>query len=157
MNDDENFARVRVRKQLLPLMKSFNQRIVETLNRTATLLGEDASTLSAQAALLLQLATKTGKNDETGKTLLDVNILQSAPPSIRRRVLRQWLLESRGDLRRVERVHLMAVEKLTEGSAGGRTAELPGGMTVTRKRGMLEFSGKKRLKKNPLDSKIPKP
>ncbi len=36
MNDDESFSRVRVRKQLMPLMESFNNRIVETLNRTAS-------------------------------------------------------------------------------------------------------------------------
>jgi len=35
MNDDEAFSRVRVRKQLLPLMKSFNNRVVEALSRTA--------------------------------------------------------------------------------------------------------------------------
>ena len=38
MNDDEAFTRVRVRKQLLPLMKSFNNRVVEALSRTASLL-----------------------------------------------------------------------------------------------------------------------
>jgi len=45
MNDDETFSRVRVRKQLLPLMKSFNNRVVEALSRTATLLNEDAVAL----------------------------------------------------------------------------------------------------------------
>jgi len=38
MNHDEKFSRVRVRKQLLPLMQSFNSKIVEALGRTATLL-----------------------------------------------------------------------------------------------------------------------
>jgi tRNA(Ile)-lysidine synthase len=36
MNEDEGFSRVRVRKQLLPLMKSFNNRVVEALSRTAS-------------------------------------------------------------------------------------------------------------------------
>ncbi|HEX7773649.1 MAG TPA: tRNA lysidine(34) synthetase TilS, partial [Pyrinomonadaceae bacterium] len=34
MNDDLTFARVKVRKQLLPLMQSFNNRIVEAISRT---------------------------------------------------------------------------------------------------------------------------
>ena len=37
MNDDLRFARVKVRKQLLPLMQSFNNKIVEALSRTLTL------------------------------------------------------------------------------------------------------------------------
>ena len=34
MNDDQRFARVKVRKQLLPLMQSFNNRIVEALSHS---------------------------------------------------------------------------------------------------------------------------
>ena len=41
MNDDERFARVRIRKRLMPLMQSFNNRVVEALSRTASLLQED--------------------------------------------------------------------------------------------------------------------
>src|SRR4029078_3280962 len=40
MNDDLSFARVKVRKQLLPLMQSFNNRIVEAISRTAPHLRE---------------------------------------------------------------------------------------------------------------------
>jgi hypothetical protein len=43
-------------------------------------------------------------------------------------------------------VHLLAVEKLLSEGRGGRIAELPNGMTVTRKRGVLELSSKKVLK-----------
>src|SRR6185369_8943266 len=41
MNDDTAFARVRVRKHLLPLMQSFNNKVVEALSRTAAQLRED--------------------------------------------------------------------------------------------------------------------
>ena len=49
MNDDERFARVRVRRQLLPLMQSFNPRIVEALARTSLLLRDEAASLEAVA------------------------------------------------------------------------------------------------------------
>jgi hypothetical protein len=52
-------------------------------------------------------------------------------------------------------VHLIAVEKLLKGERGGRVAELPGGIEVTRSRGMLELSHKKGLKKTRATSKIP--
>jgi len=155
MNDDETFSRVRVRKQLLPLMKSFNNRVVEALSRTASLLNEDASALSDEAGRLLDLAgKKPEKNSETKSPPLSVSVLLQSPAAVRRRALREWVLRSRGDLNRLEMVHLVAVEKLLSGERGGRVAELPDGMKVTRKRGMLELSGKKVLKKAAAASRI---
>ena len=157
MNNDEAFSRVRVRQQLLPLMKSFNNRIVETLNRTAALLNEDATALSAAAKQLLDLASQgPGENNETNLPSLSVEVLSHAPAAVRRRALREWILRSRGDLLRVEMVHLLAVEKLLKGERGGRVAELPGGMKAVRRRGILELSAKKGLKKAPVTSKIPR-
>jgi len=157
MNDDETFSRVRVRKQLLPLMKSFNNRVVEALNRTATLLNEDVVALSGESRRLLELAVnEPQENSETNAPGLRVNVLLQAPVAVRRRALREWILRSRGDLKRVEMVHLVAVERLLQGERGGRTAELPGGITVIRRRGMLELSHKKRLKKPRTISKIPR-
>ncbi len=141
MNENENFARVKVRKQLLPLMQSFNNRIVETLARTAILLREDAAALSNEANQLLELATtrQSGRIGETNVASLNVDVLASAPSAVRRRALRLWILQGRGDLRRVEMIHLVAVEGLIEGNRGGRIAELPDGARVVRKRGMLEL------------------
>ncbi|HEY6232939.1 MAG TPA: tRNA lysidine(34) synthetase TilS [Pyrinomonadaceae bacterium] len=147
MNDDEAFLRVRVRKQLLPLLESFNKRIVETLSRTADLLNEDASALADDAGRLLAAATeKPGKNNETGAARLSVSVLLQKPAAVRRRALREWIARERGDLKRIEMVHLLAVDKLLSDGRGGRIAQLPGGEMVTRRRGALELSGKKVLK-----------
>lgn len=56
MNEDERFARVRVRRRLLPLLETFNPRAVEALARAAGLLREDSSTLERLAAELLKEA-----------------------------------------------------------------------------------------------------
>jgi hypothetical protein len=95
-----------------------------------------------------------GKNDETKLPSLSVEVLLQAPAAVRRRALREWILQSRGDLRRVEMIHLLAVERLLKGERGGRIAELPCGMKVTRKRGRLELSRKKGLKKPAATSRI---
>ena len=76
---------------------------------------------------------------ETKTPALDVKVLADAPPALRRRALRQWISEARGGTRRLEMVHLLAVEKLLEGNAGGRVVELPGGGRVRRRRNRLEF------------------
>ena len=139
MNEDQTFARVKVRKQLLPLMQSFNNRIVEALSRTATQLREDGAVLFNDSGSLLQRASLSSQENETKPPLLDVKVLSDAPPALRRRALRQWLAEARGSARRLEMVHLLAVEKLLEGDAGGRVVELPSGARVRRRRNRLEF------------------
>lgn len=154
MNEDESFSRVRIRKQLLPLMESFNRRIVETLSRTASLLGEDANALGSLATQLLEVAHQAQSNNlETTAGPLDVSVLLQAPAAVRRRALREWLGRARGDLRRLERGHLLAVEKLLT-SQGGRVAELPGSFKVTKKGAFLRVSQEKRLKKPSAASKL---
>jgi tRNA(Ile)-lysidine synthase len=143
MNEDQTFARVKVRKQLLPLMQSFNNRVVEALSRTAAQLREDGALLFNDSdALLRRAAVSSEGSDDGGEAetpALDVKVLSAAPGALRRRALRQWLSEARGSARRLEMVHLVAVEKLVEGNAGGRVVELPGGGRVRRNRNRLEF------------------
>ena len=143
MNDDQSFARVKVRKQLLPLMQSFNNRIAEALSRTASQLREDDAVLFKDSDALLRRAAVSnegsGAESETKPPTLDVKVLANEPPALRRRALRQWLADVRGSTRRLEMVHLLAVEKLLEGSTGGRVVELPNGGRVRRHRNRLEF------------------
>jgi tRNA(Ile)-lysidine synthase len=139
MNDDHTFARVRVRKQLLPLMQSFNNRVIEALSRTAAQLREDGSVLFNNSGALLRQAVVSTQQNETDTPALDVTVLANAPPALRRRALREWLSAARGSARRLEMVHLLAVEKLLEGNAGGRVVELPQGGRVRRRRNRLEF------------------
>jgi tRNA(Ile)-lysidine synthase len=136
MNEDEAFARVRVRRQLFPLLKTFNVRVVEALARTARLLRDDAEALQAEARGLLKAASV---ESTSGQPSLCVNMLAKAHASVRRRALRLWLAHARGDLRRLELVHLLGVEKLVFGERGGRVAELPGGCRVERRKTYLLF------------------
>jgi tRNA(Ile)-lysidine synthase len=136
MNDDDSFARIKVRKHLLPLMESFNRKVVEALSRTAEHLRDDGAVLLNDSGALLKRASIEG---ETETPALDVKVLSAAPPALRRRALRQWISEARGSARRLEMVHLSSVEKLLEGNAGGRVIELPSGGRVRRRRNRLEF------------------
>jgi tRNA(Ile)-lysidine synthase len=136
-NRDERFARVRVRKALIPQMQTFNARVVEALSRTAKLLREDAAALRESAERLLEEASEEGAAIDVAPLIVDV--LAVAPAALRRRALRLWIARGRGDLRRLELVHILAVEKLLFGERGGRVIELPGGATITRKRGKIFF------------------
>ncbi len=135
-NVDESLARVRVRRQLIPLMKSFNPRFVESLARTTEILREDSLALDAAAARLLDLSFDK-------KDSLRADLLRLAHPALRRRALRLWLTRRRGDLRRLEHAHITAIERLLVSSSSGRIVELPGGSKVSRKGGFLRFHGTK--------------
>ncbi len=135
MNTDEEFTRVRVRRQLLPHMESFNPKIVEGLARTAELLREDSAALDQGAGRLLELAMEDGAGSR-----LRIDLLALAPTALRRRALRQWIEQGRGDLKRIERVHVLAVEGLLFGDRGGRVIELPGGPSVLRRQQWLQFA-----------------
>jgi tRNA(Ile)-lysidine synthase len=147
MNEDERFARVRVRRRLLPHLDTFNPRAAEALARTAALLREDSAALDELAAALLEEARAEASNGSregstetaSGAYPLKVEALTRAAPALRRRALRLWLARTRGDLRRLSRAHLQGVERLLEGERGGRVAELPGGSRVERRRGLLHF------------------
>jgi len=140
MNNDLGFSRVRVRRQLLPLMQSFNNRIVEAISRTATQLREDRAVLATDSDELLQRASLAADTDDkTEAPALNVKLLANEPPALRRRALREWISKARGSSRRLEMVHLLAVERLLEGNGGARTVELPGGGRVRRHKNRLEF------------------
>jgi tRNA(Ile)-lysidine synthase len=147
MNEDEGFARVRVRRRLLPLLETFNPRASVAIARAAGLLREDASALEAHAARLLEdaraeVGTTSGET-ESDAWPLRVEVLAAAPAALRRRALRLWVARGRGGLRRISLAHVSAVERLLKGVRGGRVAELPGGASVERRRGLLTFHCKK--------------
>jgi tRNA(Ile)-lysidine synthase len=150
MNEDEGFARVRLRRRVLPLLETFNPRAVEAVARAAALLRADAEALGREAHRLLVEAAEEGARARPGKRdlpakgsdgggavevapPLGVEVLAAAMPAVRRRAIREWLARGRGDLRRLELAHVVAVEGLLEGARGGRVAELPGGGRVERR------------------------
>jgi tRNA(Ile)-lysidine synthase len=140
MNEDEQFARVRVRRRLVPLLETFNPRAVEALARAAALLREDSFALDVSAADLLEEARAEDEaKDARAAWPLRVEVLVAALPALRSRALRLWLARGRGDLRRLSRANMHGVERLLEGTRGGRVAELPGGASVERRRGLLLF------------------
>ncbi len=133
-NDSMEFTRNRIRQELLPLLKSFNPSVNLSLVRVAELLTEDENFLR-QATIEALAEVRQGEG-------LSIKRLMTNPLAIRRRVLRQWLKETRGGLQRIEAVHLAAIERLLSAGKSGRVIELPGDWQVRRKSGVLELARK---------------
>ena len=84
-NDDPAFARVRVRREVLPVLEQeLGPGVAEALARTARLLRDDADALDALAE-----EARAAAADGDG---LRVDVLLAAPAAVRRRVLRRAAL-----------------------------------------------------------------
>ncbi len=141
MNFDESFSRVRVRKELLPLLEDLNPRFVENLTRNGEIFRQEGSALDGAATALFRQ-----DNPPLAAQTLPAALLRDAPAGLRRRALRLWLGQQRGDLRRLEQAHIVAIEKLLLSRKSGRLIELPGGARVLRQNGMLHYRPRRIVK-----------
>ncbi|UVS76635.1 tRNA lysidine(34) synthetase TilS [Actinokineospora sp. UTMC 2448] len=127
-NADPRFTRVRLRTEVLPLMEEVLQGgVAAALARTAAQLREDLAALDDLAADLLARAGDDGD--------LVVSELTPAPPALRRRVLRTWLL--RAGVPELTDAHLRACDGLVGDWRGQRGVALPGGFVARRAHGRL--------------------
>ncbi|PFG17719.1 tRNA(Ile)-lysidine synthase [Propionicimonas paludicola] len=125
-NDEPRFTRVRVRRQVLPLLEAeLGPGIAEALARTAGLARRDADLLDQLAA--------DHQLPAVGAPFA-VAELAGLPAAIRGRVLRSWLRAAGAtDL---SATHLDAVDALLDDWRGQRWVELPG-VRVSRRGGGL--------------------
>lgn len=133
MNEDMSFKRVRVRKMLIPMLREFNPKIIETLSRTAELM-QHGSTMDRPTASEKGLEEASDVPEE-----LSIQYLRSLGAEQLRETIRLWLGVVRGDLRSIGLKHIEAIERLALSRKSGRVAELPGFGRVTRHRGRLRF------------------
>ena len=135
-NDDRSLQRVRLRREVLPLLEDVLQGgVAEALARTASQLQDDDDALSAAAdAMILQLcAPGDGKLQDDDE--LDVAALAQLPRAVRTRVLRAWARE--GGAAEVTAEHVERIDALVTDWHGQGCIALPGGAGVRRASGTL--------------------
>jgi tRNA(Ile)-lysidine synthase len=135
MNEDMSFKRVRIRKMLIPMLKEFNPKIIETLAQTAELMGQAERPESPASARGREAAEKP----TTGPEELLIKDLTALESSSLRQTLRFWLKARRGSLRSIGLAHIDAIERLIHSKKSGRTVELPGFGLVRKQNGRLRF------------------
>ena len=132
-NADPSLQRVRLRREVLPLLEEVLQGgVVEALARTAALLRDDLDALDAAAAeeaKALQGAAPHG-------AALEVASLGQLPRAVRTRVLRSWAL-ARGATE-LSAEHTAALDALVTSWHGQGPLELPGDLQVRRSSARLQ-------------------
>ncbi|MFI6307263.1 tRNA lysidine(34) synthetase TilS [Amycolatopsis thailandensis] len=127
-NEDPRFTRVRLRTEVLPLLEDvLAGGVAASLARTAAQLREDTEALDTLAGeVYLRAFTEDG---------LDVAVLATEPPALRRRVLRRWLLDS--GVRELTDAHLRSIDALVGNWRGQGGVWLPGDLVAARAHGRL--------------------
>ena len=127
MNLDTKYTRIRIRTDLIPKLREYNPKIVQTLARTADLLRNVANE-----------STLSGVEITMGESLMLDELKKLSLPDLRKS-LRVWLKERRGGLRRIGFAQVSAIENLIHTRKSGRMVELPGGERVIKQKGFLVF------------------
>jgi tRNA(Ile)-lysidine synthase len=130
-NLNQEFSRVRVRTQVLPLMEEMiGPGIAEALVRTASLLRDDADALD-------QMADAGSQGLDMAS--LDISHLASLPKAVRTRVIRRAIYAQGAPSGSISADHVSAVEALVTSWHGQGEVSLPGGVKVARISGRLSL------------------
>ena len=132
-NRDERFARNRVRRQLLPLLKDMQPQFVDHMSRTARLLAEDEEYLTEQARQALSV-----QKISDGVSVCAAHIADR-PDALAGRRVRLVLEELTGDGGNCASTHLQAVVGLCRSQDPSARVSLPGGILARRVYGELEL------------------
>jgi tRNA(Ile)-lysidine synthase len=130
-NEDERFTRVKIRKQILPLMESqLGPGIKEALARSARIFREDSDALDTLTEEIFATIADPGS--------IEVELLERLPVALRKRVIRRAL--ARLGATRISAEHLDWVEALIGQWHGQGAVALPAGVTARRESGRLALS-----------------
>ena len=127
-NEDVDLTRAFVRVELLPRLERAAPGAATNVARTAALAGDDRDYFDARVAELFA----AWKAPEAGTVELPAADVAALHPALRRRVLREAVRRARGDLLRLSREHVEALDRLLEPGRGGREASLPLGVRAKR-------------------------
>ena len=123
-NVDPSFTRVRLRREVLPLLEEvLGGGVAAALARTATLMADDLAALDELADRL-----RRGTSEPEGS--LPVGPLLAAPAAVRRRALRAWALGAGSGPLTAALIN--ALDRLTGPVADGAAVRLPGALDVIR-------------------------
>ena len=131
-NENHEFSRVRVRREVLPVMEEqIGPGIAAALARSASLLRDDADALDAIASA--EISSQNLKD-------LDCSALEHLPRAIRTRILRSAIYAAGAPSGSISADHIGSVEALVTSWHGQGLVSLPGGVKVERISGRLSLS-----------------
>lgn len=127
-NVSKKYLRNRIRLELIPTLKNYNENITSNLLETAKIIRDDDRCLEDQSRLIYaQVAVSQMDGTEVE---LNREQFNRQPPAFQKRLVRQAIFSIRGNLRRISTSHIRQVIKLFQSSMRGKSVNLPDGLTA---------------------------
>ncbi len=140
-NMDEKYLRNKIRHNLIPhLNKNYNSKIVETLNRLASIVRSENEWMEEELAADIK---KTIIKEEPDKIVCSVSEIKALHPAARNRISRIAILKVKGDLRRISLSHIELMSAQLESDSDNWSLDLPDRIRVTRTGESLVISKEK--------------
>ncbi len=131
-NTSLRFLRNRIRLELLPMLRSYNPNIDNTLLRLSVIARDDTAFLEQETEVHWRRLAK----EENNVIYLDSTRLSTLPPSLQRQIFRKAIEKLKGDLRDIETDHTEAMLSLLKKPAG-KSLSLPHGLHLFTEYGNL--------------------
>jgi tRNA(Ile)-lysidine synthase len=140
-NADLNYLRNKLRHDLIPqLLSSYNPKIRETLNRTASIIRSEEEWIEA---LIDPIFKNTLICQEDDKICLSREGFEQIPLAARRRLIRKAILTVKGNLRRITYAHIDATIRLAMTGPAVGFLDLPDRIRIQRNHQVLLISKEK--------------
>jgi len=137
-NEKPVYTRNRIRMELLPLLRKFNPRIVETLAGEASVLRDEDEAVEAHLAAIAENAVQ----QKGGILTVKRDVFDAMPPAFRRRLLRMIVDQSGVDASALPLGQADDALSFMMTARTGRTMLLPHGLTITREYNRFVFGGR---------------
>jgi tRNA(Ile)-lysidine synthase len=145
-NLDTKYLRNEIRLNLMPLLLTYQPRLIEHLGQMAEILRSDSQYLERQAEDWVDGEAELKSN---GEVVIPISpFLRSLQP-LRNRITREILKRVKKNLRRIDRGHILDVYQLARGPKPQSALTLPGGVRVKKTYDKLLFSSGLKEKTGP--------
>jgi len=125
-NDDNCYLRNKIRLDLIPTLKNYNPNIKKSIISTLRLLNDDEDFIEKQVEKVMN---EVGFNvSANGVVSIDINQFYLQHPALQKRLIRQAILVSKGNLRSISARHISNLIIMMKHNKGLKEAHLPGNL-----------------------------
>jgi tRNA(Ile)-lysidine synthase len=129
-NVSKKYLRNRIRHELIPTLKKYNENITSNLLDTAKIIRDDDRCLDEHSRLIyaqVAVPRMDGKEVELNREQFN-----QQPPAYQKRLVRQALFSVQGNLSRISTGHIQQIIGLFQSSMKGKSINLPDRLTAVR-------------------------
>ena len=131
------YTRNRIRLNLIPyIQKLFNIDIVHNINKMSGLLKDDSDYIEH---CMNGLLSKSLAGSENGEVLLNLKFLNNCHIAAKKRIIRKFIKQVKGNIRGIENIHIENVIDMIENGRVSTELHLPGGIRVSRSYNTLKI------------------